>query len=361
MKTRISNALPIADEKQRHWPSVSIILPFEPVVERKDDLLKRLQKAVKKVEWEIGTGYDEDLADLVMLKLRKIIKSLNYSTFKKSIAIFVSPAFERVLYLNIPVVETITISESFFIRDIVYARKEEPAFFLLVLTERWSSLYEGKADKLIKIATNGVGNVLSKNDRDSLKGVQKDDTFFLNQFLRHVDEGLAIMLSAVPVPVLVMGKVKFLDAFQSLTINGNSIVEYLEVNPGKKNERELYSMVEPYIKDWDKIRIKHLYHQLEKATGEGKLISGISAVQESVAQQRGKFLVLSKTVISSPDVLEVSDKHAPDRFNKFSCVRHAIDDIILNVLEAGGDTIMVDDDVLGGQHIALVVEKHQYY
>lgn len=361
MKTRISNTLPIADEKRRHWPSVSIILPFEPVVERKDDLQKRLQKAVKRVEWEIGTGYDEDLADLVMLKLRKIIKSLNFSTFKKSIAIYVSPVFERVLYLNIPVEETITINESFFIRDIVYARKEEPAFFLLVLSERWSSLYEGKADKLVKIKTNGAGNVLSIDAGDKIKNAEDNDISFLNQFIRHVDEGLSIMLSAIPVPVLVMGKPKMLDTFKLVTVNGNSVVEYLEVNPGKRNEQDLYKMVESYIKDWDKVRIKHLYHQLEKATREGKLTSGISAVQESVAQQRGKLLVLSKTVISNPDLLEGADMNAPDRFNKFSCVRHAIDDIILNVLEIGGDTIMVEDDVLGGQHIALVIERHQYY
>src|SRR5690606_32527099 len=130
-----------------------------PVMQRRDDLMVRLQKAMKKVEWEMGSGYDEGLAELVMLKLKTIIKNLNFSSFKKSIAIYVSPVFEKVMYLNMPVNETIIVNESFFIRDIVYAKKEIPAYFVLVVDEKWSIVYEGNVGELIKIKSNGVGNM----------------------------------------------------------------------------------------------------------------------------------------------------------------------------------------------------------
>ena len=63
MQINISKSVPEVYKEKRHWPAVSIIMPFEPIIQRKDDLMMRLQKAMKKVEWEMGTGYDEDLAE----------------------------------------------------------------------------------------------------------------------------------------------------------------------------------------------------------------------------------------------------------------------------------------------------------
>lgn len=358
MRVKISPALPAADEKKRHWPAVSIIMPFEPVIQRKDDIMQRLQKAVKKVEWEMGTGYDEDLADLVMLKLRMIIKNLNFSTFKKSLAIYVSPVFEKVMYLNIPVKETIRVNESFFIRDIIHSKKDTPAFFVLVLGEKWSSLYEGNMTKLVKVKSNGAGNTPGVKHTPAAGKAKDDDILFVKEFLQYTDEGLTIMLSAIPLPVLVVGNKKVLNYFKSLTHNGESIVEYIETSHGKAAEDTLSYIIQPFVADWDKIKVKHLYHQLEKATTEGMLVSGIEAVQQSISQGRGRLLVVGKSVIYHA---EIPGPASGRRFNKFSCVRHTIDDIIEKVLVSGGDIEMVEDDVLGGQQMVLVKEATHYF
>ncbi|HTN06562.1 hypothetical protein [Agriterribacter sp.] len=360
MQTKISTSTPAVEEKKRHWPAVSIIMPFEPVIQRKADLLQKLQKAMKKVEWEMGTGYDEDLADLVMLKLKTVIKSLNFSTFKKSIAIYVSPVFEKVMYLNMPVNETITVNESFVIRDIVYARKNIPAYFVLVLGEKWSTLYEGNIAGLNKIKSNGAGNMPGFKQAATGERVADDNAFFVKQFLQHTDEGLSIMLSAMPMPVLVVGNKNVLAHFKSLTANSKSIVECIEGSHGKATETALFNILHPYITDWDKIKIKHLYHQLEKAATEGKLVNGITAVQQSLSQHRGRLLVVGKNLMHNPEMRETDELAPGSRFNKFSCVKLVIDDLIEKVLNNGGDVEVVDDDVLGGQQIVLVKDRHNY-
>ena len=63
-------------------------------------------------------NYPADVEIMMMKKLRTIIKNLNFNTHKKSIAIFLSPVFEKVLYLDISVEEKIIIDESFEIRDL---------------------------------------------------------------------------------------------------------------------------------------------------------------------------------------------------------------------------------------------------
>lgn len=360
MQARILPSVPVVEEKKRHWPAISVIMPFEPVIEAKDEIMQRFQKALNKVEWEVSSGYDEDLSDLVLLKLKSIFKNLNFSTFKKSIAIYVSPVFEKILYLNIPVVETITVNDFFFIRDIIHSKRDIPAFFVLVLNEKWSSLYEGDKDKLIKIKSNGAGNIQDIKHTSIGENENDDNTFFVKQFLRHTDEGLTIMLSAVPLPVLVVGNKNVLECFKSLTANGKSIVEYIERNHGKAAEESLLNIIEPYIADWKKIKIKHLYHQLEKASKDGQLIIGLTAVQQSIAQLRGRLLVVGKRLIYQDEISEIPDVVPGKRFNRFSCVRHVIDEIIEKVLENGGDIEMVDDEVLGGQHIVLVKENHSY-
>ena len=57
-------------------------------------------------------------------EIKGIIKNLNFNTYKKSIAIYVSPVFEKVLYLDIAVEEKIIIDESFEIRDLVSCKRE---------------------------------------------------------------------------------------------------------------------------------------------------------------------------------------------------------------------------------------------
>lgn len=360
MQTNITPSIVRIEDKKRHWPAVSIIIPFEPVVRRKDELMQNLQKIMKRVEWELGTGYDDDLVDLVMMKLKVIISGLNFTTFKKSLAIYVSPVFEKVIYMDMTVEETVTINESFIIRDIVHAKKEIPAYFVLVLNRKWSIVYEGNGSRLVKIKSNGIGNTPAVGSH-RLKTREKDEDtgeFFVKRFLRHSDEGLSILLSVMPRPVLVLGNKEILDSFKSLTVNNKSIVEYVEGSFSKVTEEGLFKEIGSYITDWDKIKIKHLYRQLEKAATEGKLVSGIRDVHRSVLHHRNRLLIVSKNFLHNPEITEVDQPgHAGSRFNKFSCVQHIIDDIIERVVGNGGDVALVDEDVLGGQQIVLLNDK----
>src|SRR5690606_37059334 len=182
MNTSISSSLRSATEKKRHWPAVSIVMPFEPVIQRKDDLMMRLQKAVKKAEWEMGTGYDEDLAGLVSLRLRTVIKKLNFSTFKKSIAIYVSPVFEKVIYLNMPVNETITVDDSFMVRDILRAKKQIAHYLVLLLGETRSGVYEGGNSDLVKIKFNSSASMTSFKTKAAQTDMASGSDFLYKNF-----------------------------------------------------------------------------------------------------------------------------------------------------------------------------------
>jgi hypothetical protein len=107
MNTALTPELSEVMEAQYYRPAISIVMPFEPKMNQKALLSHSLKIAADKVERELKEGYSADITELVMAKLRSIISKLNYNTHKKSIAIYVSPVFEKVLYLDISVEEKI--------------------------------------------------------------------------------------------------------------------------------------------------------------------------------------------------------------------------------------------------------------
>src|SRR6476469_953475 len=105
--------------KIKYLPAISIILPFQPVITAKNQLEYRLKMIMGKIELRLVTLYSAEKAMPMIIKLRNLIRNLNYYTNKKSIAIFVSPVIEKVYYLEAEVEEKIVIDESFEIRDLV--------------------------------------------------------------------------------------------------------------------------------------------------------------------------------------------------------------------------------------------------
>src|SRR6478609_4007882 len=113
MKPAVSPDIRDVVEAIHYSPAISIIMPFEPKMNAKAGLIQQLKFAVDKVDRNVRANYHADLADLVVQKLKKIVANLNFNTFKKSIAIYVSPVFEKVLYLDIPLEQKVDVDGSF--------------------------------------------------------------------------------------------------------------------------------------------------------------------------------------------------------------------------------------------------------
>ena len=74
MKQTLSTDVRNVIEATHYRPAISLILPFEPKMNAKSDLAQRLKFAVDKVDREVRQNYHADVADLVIQKLRKIVK-----------------------------------------------------------------------------------------------------------------------------------------------------------------------------------------------------------------------------------------------------------------------------------------------
>jgi hypothetical protein len=350
---------------EHYRPAVSIIMPFETKMGARAEVAQHLKFAVDKLEREIRENYPNESGTIVIQKLKRVITDLNFSTYKKSIAIFISPLFEKILYLDLEVEEKIIIDESFEIRDLVYAKKESHKYLVLLLSGRQYKVYIGNTSTFIRIKANGPDHVDAMIRDISEKVSNFSDSSgrkqtILKKFFYETDKTLSYLLNMYQLPVFIVGAKKALGYFKSISVNQKNISGYIHGNYEDATEDELRNLLDAYIKDWKKVKMKDLLQRMESAAGAGKLSLGIQDVWREASHKKGCLLIVEKNFVCAAEHGKTEDTiyEAGGSYNKFSYIQDAVDDVIEKVLEYGGDVEFVDEGMLGDyQHIALI----QYY
>ena len=348
-------------EVLHYRPAVSIILPFEPKMNLKTELAYSLKLAVRKVEEELQAQYPDEISLLIMGKLNKIVNNLNFNTHKKSLALFVSPLFEKVLYLDVPVEEKIIIDDSFEIRDLVYSKKQLHKYLVLLLSGKESRMYLGNNGDLVRIISDRpeqidayvnelperVANFSDISDRKHI---------LVKKFLYHIDHSLDIVLNAYPLPLFVIGTEGIIGHFKQITRHQKAIVEIIHGNYEESSVVQLKQILQPYIHDWEKVKEKNLLNMIEEATGRKKLAAGIRNVWHDAVHKKGQLLVVEKNYMYAAQKGAFADQieKLEEPYNKAFYIKDAVDDIIEKVLENGGDVEFVKEGLLS-QHEKIVM------
>lgn len=352
-------------EAVHYRPAVSIILPFEPKMKSKTELIYSLKMALDKIEQQLTENYPDEMGILVMQKLKAVIKNLNFNTYKKSIAIYVSPVFEKVLYLDIAVEEKLIVDESFEIRDLVYCKKQLHKYLLLLLSSDKSKMYLGNSASFVRIISNTPESVHAyENDLPgrvaNFSDMSERKEIVMDKFLSHIDNTLEIILKAYPLPLFVLGTEKIIGHFKKLAKHTGAVIEYIPGNYEDATLPELKEKLEPYITNWQKVKQKDLLNQLDEAAGKKKLAVGMRDVWREAMSQKGRLLLVEKNYMYAAERGSADEiiYKAIEPYNRFSYIKDAVDDVMEKVLEHGGDVEFVDEGLLKDHHhIALI----QYY
>lgn len=349
-------------EASHYRPALSILLPLHIRISLKDEAAHALKIASDKAEVELQKYYPEDVCDLIMGKLRKLISIQIIPEQAKSIAMYISPVFEKVLYLEAEVQEKIVVDESFEIRDLIYAAKQSSKFLLLLLsgTDFRVFLYDAPDLRALQVA---IPDFISAYENDAPEGVKNfSDTserhqVTIEKFLRHIDNELGQLIHRYNVPVIVLGAEKIIGHFRKLTSHSKMITACIKGNYFGFTDAELKELIQPHLDLWKVSMEKELLKRLEVAADENLLVSGIQEVWNAAVSQKGRLLVVEKNYKYSaqrgPEEGMIEVLREP--YNHFSYIRDAVDDIIERVLKSGGDVEFVGDNVLVDRnHIALI-------
>jgi hypothetical protein len=341
-------------------PAISLVLPFEPKMARGNELEQKMKNVLANVKEKLMLEYDRAAVSEMMMKLSNIANHLDYSTHKKSLAIFVSPDVEKVYYLDIPVHEKVVIDEPFELRDLVHSKKDFQKYLVLVLSGEWTRVYLGDVNHLVRIISNIPGKIDAfKNDLPERVGNFSDPSHrkevVLNKFLRYTDSGLNLLLDAYPLPLFVVGPEKLLGYFKHMTKNSQSIVGFVKGNFINVPESSIREAITPHISDWRKVKEKDLLNHIETAAGTDKLSTGLRDVLKEAKRKKGRLLIIEESFSDVekqylPHIFS-SDQHEGNDF----FIIDAIDQAIEYVIQSGGDVEFVHDGALKDyNHVALI-------
>ncbi|MBK9732490.1 MAG: hypothetical protein IPO83_14645 [Chitinophagaceae bacterium] len=343
-------------------PSVSIILTFDTKMGLTKELRHLLKTATDKAEKKLLENYAPDRSLPVIQKLRSMINNLKFDKSKKSIAIFVSPILEKVIYLDIPVEEKITIDESFEVRDLIYAKALSYRYLLLVLSINESSIFLGNNHSIEKLdsdmpqSANAFKNDIAEKVANFSDTAERKE-IVMEKFLRSVDTSLEKILHEYKLPVFVLGTERIAGHFKHLTKNSTAVKSYVHGNFAESNHEHIIKVVAPYITAWQKEKQKAVLNLLQEASGKKKLAEGIRDVWEEASNHNGRLLVVEKNYTfaayqgSSATVIG----NAADLSVNAGNIKDAVDGIIEMVLANGGEIEFAEKDSLKEyRHIALV-------
>ena len=335
------------------FPSVSIFMPFNPKMEMKSKLAFSLSKITDKTITELKDKYPGEMSLLLIHKLRAIVKNLDFSTHRKSLAIFASPVFEKIYYLNIDLEETVIVNESLQIINLLFNRKQSKQFHILMLGEKESRIFLSDTNSSIKISSESL---ISKNiwrncyrqNTGYLSNTSTENEVSGKTYLPCIDNSLASVLKHEILPVFVMGTESLIMQFKSTTKNNEAIIEYVTGDFEEHSLKDLKQYLETNTNDWQKIKQKNLLYRLKDAASKNKLAFGRKQVQQEVRNHQGWTLLIEKKYLYDVNLWQNSllDFTILKTYNKFSCIKNSIDEVIEEVLKNGGNVELVPNGFL---------------
>jgi hypothetical protein len=356
-------ATPVIQEEVpglHYGPAVTIVMPFEPKMQSKEIITKALRKVLDKVEEELLENYCDDMGMLVLQKLKTVVNHLNFSTFKKSVAIYISPFFEKLLYLDFEVEERLSIEPSFKIRDLVNNRKSQHQYLVLFVSGKQSHIYQGNAGGLKRIVSNTPESFYPTLKQFINQEAMEADLVQMKHrrseaFLKRIDNALHTLLNTNECPLYVVGPENIVSHFKKITKHAGLVIDYLTVPNEEASLKYIRSIIEPEITDWKKVYQTFLVNRVKRAQHNKRLAMGPVLVWKQTLNRKGKLLVIEENFTAKTDGEDAAISLAIGHYSKYSYIQDLVDEIIERVLENGGEVEFVPEGSLREYHqIALV-------
>ncbi|GIV71214.1 AOC03_06830 family ribosome hibernation factor [Caldilinea sp.] len=345
------------------YPAVTITMPTHRTSpENKQDPI-RLRNLVKQATERLLSEFSRREVEPILGRLEHLASSVDFRHALDGLALFVHRDFARSITLPFTLKERVVIDETFFTRDLVFAMNRTPRYWVLVLSEKPTRLFEATRDDLLEIQGGGFPMVHEGPGGEAPLpggfGVKRshirDEAH--RQFFRKVDEALKPFMNGDPLPLAVVGVDRYLAFFDEVSSHKDAIIARVQGSHDKTSAHELGKLVWPAVKEALAEERRKVLEELDKAVGEQKYVSTIGEVWRLAQEGRGRLLLVEED-FHYPAVVDESgmilspaeDPEAP------GVIDDAVDEIIETVLAKQGRVVFVENGQLAEhQRIALIL------
>lgn len=337
--------------------SISITLPTHRTSpdNRQDPI--RLSNLVAEASKRLLAEFSRREVDLVLTRLEKEAANIDHANNLDGLAIFANQDFAHFYRVPFQLKENVVIGDNFQTRDLVFALNRTPRYWVLMLSEQPTRLFEGSRDTLVEIREEGFpmehGAPGGASNLPGGPGVSRSayrDEYH-RKFFRDVDNAFAAFYKDDPLPLAVVGVDRYQAFFDEVSAHKDQVVARITGSHDKTSAHELGQLVWPEVKKGLAEQRAKVFDELGAAVGAQRAASGLGEVWRFTQEGRVSLLVVEQDY-HQPAKLDDSGRHLTlvDDASPLDVMDDAVDDLIEAVLAQGGRVVFVDDGQL---------EKHQ--
>jgi hypothetical protein len=184
----------------------------------------------------------------------------------------------------------------------------------------------------------------------------RDDA--VRRFFRAVDDAVAALQKANPLPIVVVGVERNLAFYREVTNQSGAVVGMLAGNHDRTSPSALGKLVWPVFEAGATLRRTEALVQLDQAVGANRHASGIDQVWRVAAAGNCRTLLVEKEFHYPADLSPEGDRLLPYTGKGAGALDDAVDEVIDRVLESGGEVFFYPAGDLGvHQRIAAVLRR----
>ncbi len=348
----------------RQYPSVTITMPTHRTTpqNRQDPL--RLKNLAAEATNRLLTEFSKREMETVITRLDRLIADVDFRNTSDGLALFVNQDFGRAVYLPFSAKERVSIDNTFATRELVYGLNHSSRYWLLVLSEKPTRLYEGANDNtLIEIEDEGFpmthmgrgGATALPGGRGVSRSATRDDSH--RQFFRQVDAALKPFLADDPLPLIVAGVDRYLAFFNEVSAHTGAVIGTITGSHDKTSAHQLSQLAWPLVEQHLAEKRQGALARLEQAMNDRKFASTVGEVWRLALEGRGDTLLVeedyhypARVDDSGMHITAADDPKAPD------VIDDAVDEIIETVLDKQGQVIFLPNgDLTQHQRITLIL------
>lgn len=347
----------------RGYPAITITLPTHRTAPENQQDAIRVKNLVKQAADRLLAEFTKRQVEPVLMRLEKLAESIDYRSTLDGLALFVNPDFARAVTLPFTLKERVAIDETFFTRDLVYAMNRTPRYWVLVLSEKPTRLYEATRDDLVELKEGGFpithegpgGEQPLPGGYGVRKSAIRDE--YHRKFFRQVDAALKPYLAEEGLPLVVVGVDRYLSFFNEVSDHKQAVLATLKGSHDKTTPHELGKLVWSLVQARLAEQRSQVFSDLAAAVKERKFVSTVGEVWRAAKEGRGRLLLVEEDFHFPARLDESGDHLLPaEDVNAPGVIDDGVDEIIEMVLNKQGRVVFVDNGTLETHsRIALIL------
>lgn len=345
------------------YPCISITLPTHRTSPQNKQDPVRVKNLVRQAADRLLDEFPKREMEPLLIRLEKLAESIDYNNLMDGLVLYANQDFSRSFMLPFSVDERVVIDDTFFTRNLVHALNHTTRYWVLVLSEKPTRLYEGIRDTLTEVQDEGFpmehtmpgGSKSLPGGPGVRKSAYRDE--YHRKFFRQVDSALKVFMDDDRLPLVLVGVDRYHAFFNTVTNYHDLIFGRITGNHDKTSAHELSKMVWPLVEDKFKEKRQQILGELNKAVSDRKVASEINDIWRKAFEGRGRTLLVEEN-FHYPARLDETGQHltpaedvtAPD------VIDDAVDEIIETVISMGGEVVFMEDGQLEEhQRMALIL------